>query len=375
MNIGILQIAYKKAEDYGLYYNVQELGLARALASKGHNVTLYKGVDGEAREYGECQGKLSVKLISLKYLGINGLFDPRVMDSTIDVLIFFCDTQIRVPQVYSWCKENNVSFYPYVGVIESHSENLIKRLLMRYIAKRNISVYKKCHVLAKTPDIKNTLEELGCNDTALFPVGLDESVMKSKKNAEIAPSNAHTCVEKLLFVGRMEEEKQPLEMVRIYKELLRINHRLELTMIGDGYMYREVEEALDKLKSEFRLDENQITLIRKVKYQDMADYYINSSCYINLNKVEILGMSILEAMYYGCPVFVIDAPGPRYIMGEDDNLCRYIGLDVDGLIELLKNVLTDDREMLNVEQNVSNAYKRVKTNFTWNALVNNFNLE
>ena len=47
MRIGILQTAYKKSSEYGAYYNVQELGLSRALAQCGHEVILYKGVDGE----------------------------------------------------------------------------------------------------------------------------------------------------------------------------------------------------------------------------------------------------------------------------------------------------------------------------------------
>ena len=404
MKIGILQTAYKKSEDYGKFYNVQELGLARALAKKGHEVTLFKAVDGEGRDYSESfsAGSLLVKLISVKYIGINGLLDLNLLDPSLDILIYFCDTQLIVPKVYKWCRRNNVAFYPYVGVMESHSESGLKRELMDIISGRNLKIYKKCTVFAKTPQIRDFLVGRGCTDAKLIAVGLDETVMapsfikgishdissinsssedSSSENSLIDGSidgssnkkssshNSSKC--KLLFIGRMEKEKHPLEMLTIFESLLdscsnaddAIQHSssFSLTMIGDGYMYDEVATAADLIKKKYNLAEDGLRLIRKVSYSDMHLYYKEADVYINLNLVEILGMSILEAMYYGCPVVAVDAPGPRFILDDE------YGIIANDFKEVTNRVGRLAHDYDSYVSMTEQAFHHVKQEFTWDA--------
>lgn len=365
MKIGILQTAYKKADDYGKFYNVQELGLARALASKGIQVTLYKAIDGQSREYSECCGNLSVKLIGVKYLGINGLLDVNVLDSSLDALIYFCDTQIVVPKVYRWCLKNKVAFYPYVGVMDSHSESGIKREIMNFISGRNLKIYKKCTVFVKTPGIKDYLAGKGCRNTLLLGVGLDETVMnreevpKTDKNERESDAASNRC--KLLFVGRMEEEKHPLEMLTIYEKLLS-EAEYSLTMIGDGYMFEEVKTAADIVKKKYSLPDECLSVIRKVPYEQMHSYFSQSDMYINLNRVEILGMSILESMYYKCPVIAIDAPGPRFILRDEYGIIAHDTQEICAAVRRMSGNYSDYNEM------TENAYKHVKGEFTWNSI-------
>lgn len=372
MNIGILQTAYKKSSDYGAFYNVQEIGLGRALASCGHVVTLYKGVDGAPSERTECNNLLTIKLISLKYIGINGLIDTNILDDSLDVLIYFCDTQLKVPSVYRWCIRHNIRFYPYVGVIESHSPNRLKRILMDIISHRNINIYQKCNILTKTPNISSTLTNLGCNNVTMLPVGLDETVMHSVDLPAIPLSHS---IDSLLFIGRMEPEKQPLEMLHIYEELLSVNHQLKLTMIGDGYMYNEVENKSLSIAQKHALTNDQISIIKKIKYEDMCNFYLSHSCYVNLNKVEILGMSILEAMYYGCPVFALKAPGPDFLLSDNtDTSYGYIAQDTDELTDLLRKYVVPNAPVEDINTRIINANKRVHKHFTWTSIVNNLEL-
>ena len=367
MKIGILQTAYKKANEYGVFYNVQEIGLGRALSELGHTVILYKGVDGESSSRQDGPRDFTINLVSLKYFGINGLFNPDVMDPTLDVLIYFCDTQIKVPSVYSWCKKNNVKFIPYVGVIESHSENAYKRRLMDFLTRQNIRIYKKCFVLAKTPGIADKLSSLGCKRITIIPAGLDATLLK---NTGKDTANQKNFIDSLLFIGRMEEEKQPLEMVRIYKQLLDINPSLKLTMIGDGYLFDDVNKAIQELVELKSLPDNQITLIRKVKYEQMADYYQSHSAYINLNKVEILGMSILEAMYYGCTVFAISAPGPRFIIKNEPDTCGFIAKDSDDLINVISPYIKESSSPSPDIASVDKAgHTRIADHFLWTSIV------
>lgn len=369
MKIGILQTAYKKADDYGKFYNVQELGLARALADRGNAVTLYKAVDGEGKEYSECDGKLSVKLVGVKYLGINGLFDVNNLDSSLDALIYFSDTQIIVPRVYKWCCKHKVPPFFYVGVMDSHSESGIKRELMNFLSKRNLKIYRKSKVFTKTPEIEEYLVRSGCSNTQLLAVGLDETVMNGnsvfeKPELDLKMSetedNSNCC--KLLYIGRMEKEKQPLEMITIFEQLLADNINYSLTMIGDGYMFDEVNTAANIVKKKYALTEDKLRIVRKVAYEEMHSYFCDADIYINLNRVEILGMSILESMYYKCPVIAIDAPGPRFILRDEYGIIARDAQEVCAAIRRLSENYGDYNEM------TENAYKHVKGEFTWNSI-------
>lgn len=376
MYVGILQTAYKLANDYGGDYNVQELGLARALARMGHKVVLYKAVKGARESMTEYDGNLTVSFLNVNYIGINGMINAESLDKTLDVLIYFSDTQLKVKQVNEWCKRNKVRYIPYIGVIESHSENAIKRMLMDILTKRNISVYRDCTVLAKTPGIKNELEELACRNVQLFPVGLDETVMYHGDKMHDDPVNngiddslyaRRKAEEKarrerihLLYIGRMEAEKQPLEMLRIFEKMLSIRPNLSLTMIGSGNLYSEVEDKAEKINQRYGYC---ITLLKKVPYKDIHTYYEDANLFINLNRVEILGMSILEAMYYECPVLAIDAPGPRFILGSE-----YVANDIVSLERILEKYIKGEYSQDEIGQYIVWARNRVLRDFTWDAL-------
>ena len=395
MKIGILQTAYKKAGDYGKFYNVQELGLARALVRKGCEVVLYKAVDGDGREYCEnysdktfekadesieniaVLSKLTIKLEGVKYIGINGLFDVNSLDSSLDVLIYFSDTQIVVPKIYKWCVKNSVAFYPYIGVMESHSESGLKREIMQFVAKRNLAIYKKCKVFVKTPEMKEYFDRQKCKEVKLLSVGLDETVMNHEVGVEVTSkstcSDADNKIMRLLFVGRMEEEKHPLEMITIFENLIsdgcnsdsevrEMLSRYSLTMIGDGYMFDDVYTAAAILKKKYDLPNEALQVIRQVPYEEMHSYYRNSDIYINLNRVEILGMSILEAMYYKCPVVAVIAPGPKFILKDEYGIIARDADDVLAIINRLSKNYNDYSEM------IENAYIHVKDEFTWEAI-------
>lgn len=330
MRIGILQTAYKKASDYGTFYNVQELGLARALAKLGNDVILYKAVEGEADDRTECDGKLTIKLLNVWFIGINGIIDTKALSSDLDVLIYFCDTQIKVPAVYKWCRKNGVKFFPYVGVIESHSEIEWKRRMMMTFAMQNLKVFRKCTTFAKTTDVVNTLVRMGCNDVVTVPVGLDETVLCRQQRGG---AERNVSEPEILYIGRMEEEKKPLEMVAIYEKLLETFPSLRLTMIGDGYLYGDVKKKINQLIADRGIDESRVALYQKIPYDEMHEYYCKASAYINLNRVEILGMSILESFYYGCPVAAVRAPGPESIfkrLDEKFKMGRIVDEDENG---------------------------------------------
>lgn len=63
------------------YYNSQEIGLGRALARKGHEVMIYKGIDpSEKEEKVQVEKNLTIWYLPMKHLGAHGFMDCKYLD-------------------------------------------------------------------------------------------------------------------------------------------------------------------------------------------------------------------------------------------------------------------------------------------------------
>lgn len=77
------------------YYNSQEIGLGRALARKGHEVMIYKGIDpSEKEEKVQVEKNLTIWYLPMKHLGAHGFMDCKYLDPQLKALFCFGDQQI-----------------------------------------------------------------------------------------------------------------------------------------------------------------------------------------------------------------------------------------------------------------------------------------
>lgn len=208
----------------------------------------------------------------------------------------------------------------------------------------------------KTPALAEQLRALGAGDNVkIIPVGLDESILKQN----YAKYNINDIKEKwgyqpqdkvLLFIGRMTNEKQPLKMVEIFSQLYEKDNTYRLLMIGQGELLEQVKQNISQ-KSLNKV----ATMIEKIENSNIWEAYRIAHAYINLNEHEIFGMSILESMYYECPVVALEAPGPDYIMeqGKYGFLCK----DEMEICDRLESVC--------LNSNIEISRKRVGQKFMW----------
>ena len=222
---------------------------------------------------------------------------------------------------------------------------------------RNLNIYKKVTCLVKTPYVESKLRKKGVKNIVVTPVGLDISLLKN----DFEKYDRETLKEKygfqknekiLLFIGRLSAEKQPLEMVDIYNEVLKMDSDYRLLMVGNG----ELKEELQKKIQESNLNDK-VKLIEKIPNRDIWELYRIGDCFVNLNKQEIFGMAIMEAMYYGCKVVAWNAPGPDFII--QNGVSGYLATDKEELI----NAIFSETDMSKIAQ------KRILESFTWDATV------
>ncbi len=360
MRVGLLITSIGNFGKNG-YYNAQEIGLAKELDKLVDEVIIYKLVTktqkDSVKQIQKCR-HVVVKTISAKNYGVNGILDVKILDKTLNALVYFSDTQMCVPKVYRWAMKNNIKLFPYIGVIKSHSRNFLKRLMIDGLATRNLAVYKLCYCFAKTPAVEQELINKGIKNTSLTPVGLDSDLLKVNfKNTDkitLKHKYGFQANDKIiLFVGRMTEEKEPLKMLDLISKLNYRDNRYKLLMVGTGPLKKIVA---DKIK-DMGLS-GVVSTIESIPNKDMWELYRFADCFVNLNKQEIFGMSILESMYYGCKVVAWHAPGPDFII--EDGVSGYLVNNDDEIITVIQNGKLESK----------NIIKRIKDNFLWGTTAN-----
>ncbi len=324
MRIGLLVLSIGDFGKKG-FYNLQEVGLARELDPLYDEVLICRLVgrhDSEVREPLDGCRNTTLRLLPAHAVGSNGIPPLKELDASIDALVCFSDTQLFFPSVYRWCQKHRIRLIPYIGVSRSHSSHPVKQKVMDWLFSRNLRLYKKLTCLAKTPGVRDELAADGVSDVITAPVGLDMTRLKPDADS-VSPDSLKSRYgfasgEKvILFIGRMTAEKQPLRMIEIFREVLRRDSSFRLLMVGDG----ELSDDVDKCIGQHGLSES-VTRLPRIPNSEIWELYRLSDCFVNLNRQEIYGMVLLEAMYYGCKVIAWHAPGPDFIIR--DNVTGYL---------------------------------------------------
>ena len=315
------------------YYNSQEIGLGRALARKGHEVMIYKGIDpSEKEEKVQVEKNLTIWYLPMKHLGAHGFMDCKYLDPQLKALFCFGDQQIFLPHVYRWCRRRRIPFVAYVGTAHSLDSNFKSKVMNALFAAGTLRIYKKNPVLAKTSAAKEELRQLGVPHAVIAPVGLDTAVLKKNIPADekmrLRKEHGFEADDVILCnVSRLSWEKRPLELIDLFLQV-KGKKKFKLIIVGNGPLEEELNEKIRKNGLE-----KEVKIYPNVPYEKMWEIYEMSDYYLNMNKGEIFGMAIMEAVYYKTSVAAIRALGPSVTLKDmkghklcenDDEMAEWI---------------------------------------------------
>lgn len=351
MNWAILELYCGGSGKLG-FYNSQELGLARALNKTGIQVTIvYPDKSGRPDWEESPEDGITILHKACRAFGVHGFYRLDFLtERKIEVVHLDSDNQMFAPAVARFCKKHGIFCYHYIGTVYSDTENGLKRQLMNRISGRNIRMFRRMLTIGKTEAVRRTLENSRVTGVQVVPVGLDTSVIQTTGAGKFALREALGLpAEKklLLFVGRLESYKRPFAALQL---LERLGGDYALAMIGDGGLREELEKKIRKSAYSDR-----IFYFERIPNTQMFQYYAAADCYVNFNTHEIFGMSILEAMYQGCPVVARHAPGPDEII--ESGCSGYLCDSEEKMAEIIAGGLSSEVGI--------QAKERILQKFTW----------
>lgn len=348
--IGIPQL-YCGASGQKGAYNRQEVGLARAFAALGCRAVVLYPAPGEAMRTEEPEPNVKIYYLPARAVGVHAFFSTwqPLLDEKVDAVHVMGDTSLGVPGLYRFCRRHGIAFYSQLGAVKSASSHAAVRRAMDLFSRRNLAVYKKTPVYAKTPAVAAELAALGIPCAGVMPVGLDTAIIPdlpvSRAEARAA-LGLDAGAKYMVFVGRLDPYKRPLDLAPLLAAL----PEWRAVIIGQGALAGELDRLLAKAAP------GRALRIPKLANAQVHAYYHACDVFVNLNEQEIFGMSLLEAMYAGCPPVARHAPGPDLII--EDGVSGLLADDVAGLAAAVRRAGAD-------EAMGAAAQKRINEHFLW----------
>jgi len=159
---------------------------------------------------------------------------------------------------------------------------------------------------------------------------------------------------KVLFVGRLDIQKDPMTLLRAAKEVVKEEPITCFTIVGDGEKYKDCEIFIQ----ENHLEHN---IFLKGWQHNVANYYKTHHIFVASSIYEAFGLMFVEAGYYRLPIVATNVEGiPEVIEDKVTGLLsppKDPHLLAQNILFLLRN--EEQRKLLG-----ENGYKRVTTLFS-----------
>jgi glycosyltransferase involved in cell wall biosynthesis len=171
---------------------------------------------------------------------------------------------------------------------------------------------------------------------ALYPRGIDtERFSPEKRNGFFEQAYGVTAAAKLLYVGRVSQEKNLAVLADAFRLLCARQVQAHLVIVGDGPYLNEMRMQLMGLPC---------TFTGVLAGDDLAKAYASADIFVFPSTTDTFGNVVLEAQASGLPVVVSDQGGPRENMLPDKTGRVVAGNDVEALAAALDDILSNPRQ-------------------------------
>lgn len=270
----------------------------------------------------------------------------------------------------------SIGFY-YVGKMKLPCLSTFHTDLAAYAPRYNIPygeeiintatklIYNRTdRVLAPSPSSQKQLEKIGVDNVGVFGRGVNNELFNPKHKDKNLLTDYGLDPKKItiMYGGRLAEEKSIPELVQAFKLLSEDHKNIQLLLVGDGPIRKELEKKLKGTNHAFTGFKTG---------EDYAKLHACADIFAFPSKTETFGQVVLEAMASGSPVVGFDSPGVRDlviheetgllapVMNELSTMFDSLNANVEGLRSNLEELIKDKslRERMS-ENSFKEAQKR-----------------
>lgn len=330
MRIGIFSDAYLPVIN-GVVTSIETL--RKGLIREGHEVFI---VSNHGKLY-DIQYKDNVLLlpgIKLSFLFDNKLSNPIqnraseiIKQMNLDLIHVHTEFGVGLFARLIAKKENIPLIYTYHTTWEDYTHYInplhlksVEKMARKMVASLSKRLSKPAAaIITPSSKTKKLLEEYGVYQPIhVIPTGVDLTRFKESDDLK---QQAKQIREKygvldddllLVFVGRLGEEK---DLETVIRALSRIDHKqLKFMIVGDGPIINQLQELIKSLAIQER-----VFLTGRVVNDQIASYYHAGNAFISASMTETQGLTFIEAMACGLPLFASDKEVLHDLLYENKN--------------------------------------------------------
>lgn len=238
--------------------------------------------------------------------------------------------------------------WAHFGAI-SHEDNNIEKDI------REGQKYKKYDkIIAICEEMRDEfVNELGIetNKVEMIYNAIDIEKIKKKAEEKNVELEKYLKEDYILQVSRMVPQKQPEELIEVYRELKKRGIKEKLYYVGNGKSYSEVQEKIKK----YNLEDDVILLGQQL---NPYPFFKNAKLFLHTAKHEGIPTVLIESMALDTVVSAYSCPtGVKELLGENDEYGALSPLNdrrtmVEKTFELLNNEEKYDEYKSKIEERV-----------------------
>ena len=354
-------------------YNLQEVGLAKALVRKGHECdVMYYTSEADHTQTVTFDGD---KTINIHWLHGYGVFYEGYY-----------------PSLKKYVKDYDIiQVGGYVGItswwLNSHVQDKVVNYQGPYFCPENKGDIRKAKIWDKTllplSNKKNMIvatksalateyiKSKGIDNVTTIGVGLDlDNILSSAEDMYEHELVKQLQTQKgdskyLLYIGALEERRNIHFLLRTFARTAERMPECKLVLIGRGK--KEYVDSCHALIDELGI-QNKVICRERVEQKYLKAVYELCDAFLLPTRYEIFGMVLLEAMYFGLPVFTTYNGGSSTLMTADNGVVIE-QLDEQRWANAICDVLDNAEKAASIGRN---AAKTISENYTWDALADKF---
>ena len=345
-------------------YNVQEIGLAKAIIRKGYDcdVALFTKSNSHMDEIIIEEKVLRIYWIHGRKFAGQGIYNKKEL---LQLAYQYDFVQVNeYNQIASFYLASKLKAKCYIYHGPYRDDNAIKYNLQNKIfdviyLKRLIKL--ETLIFAKSKLAEQFLINKGFSKVYTIGVGVDIDRLKAKEevNEDIKSNKEFN----LLYIGEISERRNSIFLLDVVKKVIEgMDKKVTLTIIGNGtkrYL-KKFNKHVDDLEIK-----NNLVHLTKLRQNELGVHYEMADLFLFPTKYDIFGMVLLEAMYYGVPIISSKNGGANTLFEKEDEGCILEKYDVDewadNCVRLLRH--SAHRSYISI-----NEREKLIQNYTWDSI-------